>query len=47
LLGLHGAIAGTIFGPVDTIYTFAGLLFIASAFVVMAGLCGVDRRTRL
>lgn len=41
---LHLAVAGTIFGPVDTIYTFAGLLFIASAFVVMAGLRGTYHR---
>jgi uncharacterized membrane protein len=47
LHGLHLAIAGTIFGPVDTIYTFAGLLFIASALVVMAGLRGFDRRKPL
>ena len=46
LRGLHLAIAGTIFGPVDTIYTIAGLLFVASAFVVMVGLRGVDRLTR-
>ena len=43
LRGLHLAIAGTIFGPVDTIYTIAGLLFVASAFVAMVGLRGVDR----
>ncbi len=43
LRGLHLAIAGTIFGPVDTIYTIAGLMFVASAFVAMVGLRGVDR----
>jgi predicted MFS family arabinose efflux permease len=47
LRGLHLAIGGTVFGPVDTIYLFAGLLFIASAFVVMAGLRGVNRQPRL
>ena len=44
LRGLHLAFVGTVFGPVDTIYAIAGLLFIASAFVVMVGLRGVDRR---
>jgi MFS family permease len=46
LHGLHVAVAGTIFGPVDTIYSGAGFLFIASAFVVMAGLRGGDRRAK-
>ncbi len=44
--GLHLAITGTTFGPVDTVYTLAGLLFVASAFVVMVGLRGVDQRKR-
>lgn len=47
LHSLHLAIAGTLFGPVDTVYVFAGLLFIASAFVVKAGLRGVDRRNQV
>ncbi len=44
LRDLHVVIAGTIFGPADTIYTGAGLLFIASALVARVGLRGVDRR---
>ncbi len=44
--GLRLAIAGTVFGPVDTVYTIAGVLFVASAFVAMVGMRGVDRRPR-
>lgn len=44
LRGLHLTFMRTTFGPVDTIYAVAGLLIVASAFVVMVGLRGVDRR---
>ena len=44
LRGLHVAFAGTIFGPVDTIYTFAGLLFVVGAVAAVVGLRGVDWR---
>ena len=46
LRGLHVAVAGTTFGPADTIYAGAGLLFIASALVARVGLRGVDQRVR-
>ena len=38
LRGLHVVVAGTTFGPADTIYAGAGLLFIASALVARMGL---------
>jgi len=41
---LHLTALGTTFGPVDSIYLVAGLLVVASAFVVMVGLRGMDRR---
>ncbi len=44
LHNLHVEALGMTFGPVDTIYLLAGLLIVISAFVVMAGLRGVDRR---
>ena len=46
LRDLHVAIAGTTFGPTDTIYAGAGLLFIASALVARVGLRGADQRAR-
>ena len=46
LHNLHVTALGTTFGPVDTIYLVAGLLVVASAVVVMAGLRGTDRRSQ-
>lgn len=46
LRGLRVAIGGTTFGPVDTIYAGAGVLFIASALVARVGLRPVDKRLR-
>jgi MFS family permease len=42
----HLAIAGTTFGPADTIYAGAGVLFIASALVARVGLRGADQWAR-